>query len=105
MYLIHCLHIYALRVHSHAPSIRSYRMEKVGFPDFQPMKVSEEPVCIDIFRENPVFTSLHLRSPVHVVPPQRVRFGSVRDCAANKFLIESSLYSLFVKGHELVREL
>ncbi len=39
------------------------------FPDFQPMRVSEEPVCIDLFRQNPVFTFLHLRSPVHVVPP------------------------------------
>ncbi len=40
-------------------------------PDFQPVRVSEEPVCIDIFRQNPVFNSLHLRSPVHVGPPQR----------------------------------
>ncbi len=38
------------------------------------MRVSEEPVCIYFFRENPVFTSLHLRSPVHVVPPRRGRF-------------------------------
>jgi hypothetical protein len=37
-------------------------------PDFQPMRVPEEPVCIDLFRLNPVFTSLHLKSPVHVVP-------------------------------------
>jgi hypothetical protein len=27
------------------------------------MRVSEEPVCIDLFRQNPVFTSLHLKSP------------------------------------------
>ncbi len=27
------------------------------------MRVSEEPVCIYLFRQNPVFTSLHLRSP------------------------------------------
>jgi hypothetical protein len=33
------------------------------------MSVPEEPVCIDLFRQNPVFTSLHLKSPVHVVPP------------------------------------
>jgi hypothetical protein len=33
------------------------------------MRVSEEAVFMDIFRKNPVFTSLHLRSPVHVVPP------------------------------------
>ncbi len=37
------------------------------FPDFQP-QVPEEPVCTDFFRQNQVFTSLHLRSPVHVVP-------------------------------------
>jgi hypothetical protein len=30
------------------------------------MRAPEEPVCIDIFRQNPVFTSLHLKSPVHV---------------------------------------
>jgi hypothetical protein len=33
------------------------------------MRVPEEPVCIDIFRQNPVFTSLQLKSPVNVVPP------------------------------------
>ncbi len=33
------------------------------------MRVSEEPVCIYLFRQNPVYTSLHLRSPIHVVPP------------------------------------
>jgi hypothetical protein len=30
------------------------------------MRVPEEPVFIDLFRQNPVFTSLHLKSPVHV---------------------------------------
>jgi hypothetical protein len=30
------------------------------------MRVSEEPVCIYLFRQNPVFTSLHLRSPEEV---------------------------------------
>ncbi len=33
------------------------------------MRVSEEPVCIELFRQNPVFTSLHLRSPDLVGPP------------------------------------
>ncbi len=32
------------------------------------MRVPEEPVCSDLFRKNPVFTSMHLKSPVHVVP-------------------------------------
>jgi hypothetical protein len=31
--------------------------------------VPEEPVCIDLFRQNPVLTSLHLKHPVHVLPP------------------------------------
>ncbi len=53
-------------VRSHAPSLQSHRGTKVVWPDFQPMRVPEEPVCIDIFRQNPVFTSLHLKSPVHV---------------------------------------
>ncbi len=47
------------RVRSHAPSIRSHRGRKVVWPDFQPMRVPVEPVCIDLFRQNPVFTSLH----------------------------------------------
>ncbi len=54
---------------SHAPSIRSHRGTKVVWPDFQPMRVPEEPVFIGLFRQNPVFTSLHLKSPVHVVQP------------------------------------
>ncbi len=58
-----------LWVRSHAPSIRSYRGTKVVWPDFQPMRVPVEPVSIDLFRQNPVFTSLHLKSPVHVVQP------------------------------------
>ncbi len=57
------------KVRSHAPSIRSHRGTKVVWPDIQPMRVPEEPVCIDLFRQNPVFTSLHLKYPVHVVPP------------------------------------
>ncbi len=36
----------------------------VVFPNFQPMRVAEEPVCIYLFWLNPVFTSLHLRYPV-----------------------------------------
>jgi hypothetical protein len=43
----------------------------------QPMRVPEEPVWIHLFRQNPVFTSLHLRSPVHVEPPL-VRVGGAR---------------------------
>jgi hypothetical protein len=31
------------------------------------MRGSEKPVCIDIFRQNPFFTSLQLKSLVHVV--------------------------------------
>jgi hypothetical protein len=54
------------RVHSRAPSIRSHRGIKVVWPDFQPMRVPEEPVCVHLFRQKPVFTSLHLKSPVHV---------------------------------------
>jgi len=41
----------------------------VVFPGFQPMSVSEEPVRIYLFRQNPVFISLHLISLFHVVPP------------------------------------
>ncbi len=54
-------------VHSHNLSIRSHRGTKVVWPDFQPMRVPEEPVCIDLIWQKPVFTSLHLKYPVHVV--------------------------------------
>jgi hypothetical protein len=30
------------------------------------MRVPEEPVCVHLIRQKPVFTSLHLKSPVHV---------------------------------------
>jgi hypothetical protein len=30
------------------------------------MRVPEEPVFVHLFRQKPVFTSLHLKSPVHV---------------------------------------
>ncbi len=36
------------------------------------MRVSEEPLCICLFRQIQVFASLHLRSPVHIVPPQYI---------------------------------
>ncbi len=51
------------------PFIRSYRGTNVVWSDFQPMRVPVEPVCHDLFRQNPVFTSLHLKSPVRVVQP------------------------------------
>jgi hypothetical protein len=59
------LHKYIYRVHCHPPSIRSHRGTKVVSPDIQPMRVSEELVCVYLFKKKPVFTS-HLRSPVHV---------------------------------------
>jgi hypothetical protein len=37
---------------------------------FSRFPANEEPVFISLFRQNPVLTSLHLRSPVHVVLPQ-----------------------------------
>jgi hypothetical protein len=53
----------AFRVYSHAPSILSHWGTKVIWPDFQPMRVPEEPVWTDLFRQTPVFTSLHLKYP------------------------------------------
>jgi hypothetical protein len=77
------------RVHSHTPYIRSHRGTELVFLDFQPMRVSEEPVSIDLNRQNPVFTSLYLRFTVHVVPPQESEYvhNIVRDpscCAAQQ---------------------
>jgi hypothetical protein len=40
------------------------------------MRVSLEPVCIDLFRLNPVFTSLNLKTPVYVVPPVNLKVVS-----------------------------
>ncbi len=61
--------VYSESVAMHPPSIRSHRGTKVVWPDIQPMRVPEEPVWIDLFRQKPVFTSLHMKYPVHVVPP------------------------------------
>jgi len=72
------------RVHSHAPSIRSHRGTKGVWPDFQPMRVPEVPVCIHLFRQNPVFTSLHLKS----------RLRSQQACSANS-IQKSSLGKTF----------
>ncbi len=47
----------SFRVHNQALSIRSHRGTKVVWLDFQPMRVPEEPVCIHLFRQNPVFIS------------------------------------------------
>jgi hypothetical protein len=46
------------------------------------MGVPEEPVCIGLFRQNPVFISLHLKSPVHVVPPLTSDYKSNKTYAA-----------------------
>ncbi len=56
-------------VHSHAPSIRSHRGQKWFFQFSSKWDSQENRVCIFSFRQNPVFASLYLRSPVHVVPP------------------------------------
>jgi hypothetical protein len=57
--------------------------------------VPEEQVCIDLFRQNPVFTSLHFKSPVHVVPPLAGEGGVGRF-----FTLISSLYVLF--GQDII---
>ncbi len=86
------------RVRSHAPSIQSHRGTKVVWPDFQPMRVLEEPVCIDLFRQNPVFTSLHFKSPVHVhrLSPEstpRLHLNNKHSCPHSIQLLK---YVLFV---------
>ncbi len=77
------------RVHSHAPSIRSHRGTKVVWPDFQPMRIPKEPVCIHLFRQDPVFTSLHLKSPFLAY---RLRYQQA--CSANS-IQKSSLRKTF----------
>ncbi len=53
----------SLRPKPRSLHVRSHRGTKVAFPDSQPMRVSEEPVCIGLFRQYPVCTSLHLSLP------------------------------------------
>ncbi len=77
------------RVHSHDPSIRSLRGTKVVRPDFQPMRVPEEPFCIDLFRQNLVFTSQHLKSPVHVVQPLSAKLILQDDFPETRKITES----------------
>ncbi len=76
-------------VHSHAPSIRSHRGIKVVWPDFQPMRVPEEPVCVHLFRQKPVFTSLQLKSPVHV---HRLWARNNHRCDCNSYNIRFMFY-------------
>jgi hypothetical protein len=76
-------------LHSHAPPIRSQRGTSVVLPDFHPMRVSEETVCINLFWQNPVFTSLHLRSPIHVVPSQEF---------INTVMVGSGCHIIFLKN-------
>jgi hypothetical protein len=60
------------------------------------MRVPEEPVYIDLFRQNSVFTSLHLKSPVHV---HRLWVGDMGTYPRIRFL--KSLRLIFVILHEL----
>ncbi len=55
-------------VHTYTPFIRDPIEGHNWFfqISMQPMRVSEEPVCIHLFRQNPIFTFLHLRSPVYM---------------------------------------
>jgi hypothetical protein len=58
------------------PPFGPHRGKQVVWPDFQSVSGPEEPVCIHLFRQNPVFTSLHLKYPVHVAaPPDSCDFG------------------------------
>jgi len=59
------------------------------------MRVPEEPVYIHLFRQNPVFTSLHLKSPVYVVPSLIFKF-QWRQNGFYKFLYMTLKYSRFV---------
>ncbi len=91
-------------VHSHAPSIRSHRGTKVVWPDFQPMRVPEEPVCVHLFRQNPVFSSLHLKSPVHVVQPlfsTLVILLPINITNSMKIMLLLTFYALLVGGEGL----
>ncbi len=84
-------------VRSHAPSIRSHIGRKVVGPDIQPMRVPEEPVCIELFRQNPVFTSLNLKCPVHVVGknvPVRTRGSQAQNRRITMTSSSSFFYSV-----------
>jgi hypothetical protein len=68
------------------------------------MRVTEEPVCIDLIRQNPVFTSLHLKSPVHVhrlrkdLPPTSLfSIFRVTDFTGNQKAIEVK-ETIFLRG-------
>ncbi len=64
------------------------------------MRVSEEPVCIDLLQQNQVFTSLHLRSLVHVVPPLIKTFEYLLHLFA--VLVQDPDEDPQVEGHVLV---
>ncbi len=60
--------------HSHAPYIRSLRGTEGFFPDFQPMRVSEESIYINIFWQNPIFTCLHVVPPLETTYIYRISY-------------------------------
>ncbi len=64
------------------------------------MRVSEETVCIHLFQQNQVFTSLHLRSHVHVVPPPIKIFEYLLHLFA--VLVQDPDEDPQVEGHVLV---
>jgi hypothetical protein len=64
------------------------------------MIVSEEPVCIDLLQQNQIFTSLHLRSLVHVVPPPIKIFRYLLHLFA--VLVQDPDEDPQVEGHVLV---
>jgi hypothetical protein len=61
------------------------------------MRVPEELFCIDLFRQKPDFTSLHLKYPVHVVPPLQSEFGSQTESKKSTLFI-CRIYSSHFTG-------
>ncbi len=78
---------------------QSHTGTKVVWPDFQPMRVPEEPVCIDLFRQNPVFTSRIWNLPfMSTASGNRDFFSS----CINPTYVEQILYSTVVRVSKLL---
>ncbi len=51
------------------------------------MRVPEEPVCSDLFRQNPVFTSLYLKSPFHVHRLRKAIMACKKKTVSNVYIL------------------
>jgi hypothetical protein len=70
------------------------------------MSEQEEPGCIHLFQQNPVFTSLHLKSPVHVIPLQEnVYISAILDQCLRQICITNNIVEILILTYIFLPEI